>query len=151
MKKNILIAVVVIGAAFGIGFLVADRDSGVQDTPTPGPVSASATPTRFPTSAPSIAARNPVTHTVRLTASGMVPGELRISAGDLVVFTTDVAGFWPASDPHPTHTLCPGFDAKRALGVGDRYEVPFLTSRTCLYHDHLNPSDVTHRGTIIVQ
>jgi len=150
MKWNILIAVIIIGAAFGIGFLIANRDDGVEASPTPTESSV-VVPTVSVTPTPTSAVRSPVTYTVRLTASGPVPRDLTVHAGDLVVMVSEVAGYWPASDPHPLHTLCPGFDAKRSLGIGDDYSIQFMIPRTCTYHDHLNPGDAARRGSIVVQ
>jgi len=147
--KTLLIAVAVIAAvAFATGFLLRDDGKDV-DSATPTPV-----PSTSATQTPQIsaAARTPVIHTVRLTAAGPVPAQLVITAGDGVQFINDSdTAFWVASDPHPTHDQCPGFDARRALGRGEKYGLTFPTARTCSYHNHLDPLNAAFRGTVTVR
>jgi plastocyanin len=86
---------------------------------------------------------------VLITSSGFSPSTLTIKAGDTVTFINkDSNPHWPASDPHPTHTNYPGFDALRPLKTGESYSFTFTKQGTWGYHDHLNPS---LRGTIIVK
>ena len=59
--------------------------------------------------------------------------------------TTD---FWPASDPHPTHTGYPGFDSGKAVAANGKFNFQFNKAGTWGYHDHLNPGI---KGTIIVK
>ena len=47
---------------------------------------------------------------------------------------------WVASDPHPTHTDLPGFDAKGEIAPGASYTYTFDKVGRWLYHDHLNPA-----------
>jgi plastocyanin len=47
---------------------------------------------------------------------------------------------WVASDPHPTHTDLPGFDAKGAIDPGASYTYTFDKVGRWLYHDHLSPA-----------
>lgn len=131
----LLVAVaVIVGAAWFGGDDVDNSDSVATVTPTPTP---SPTPQVF---------------SVHLTAQGMSPKTLTIRSGDSVTFTNDtLAPFWPASDPHPTHILCPGFDASRALQQGETYTLTFTSLKTCTYHDHRDFSNGAHQGTIIVQ
>jgi len=87
--------------------------------------------------------------TVKITSAGFSPAEVTIQRGATVVFKNeDTLSHWPASDPHPTHTLCPGFDALRGLNQGETYQHTFAQSQTCSYHDHLNPS---LRGTVTAE
>ena len=44
----------------------------------------------------------------------------------------------PATGPHPTHTSYPGFDAKKPLGKGERYEFTLNRTGSYTFHDHLN-------------
>lgn len=109
-----------------------------SDTPTP-----SQTPTPTPTATP--AAK---TVTVNITSSGFSPNSVTINKGDTVKFVnTDTTTHWPASDPHPTHTDYPGFDANKALTNGASYSFTFAKVGTWGYHDHLKP---TLHGTVIV-
>lgn len=79
--------------------------------------------------------------TVRITAQGFEPRALEVAKGQSVLFVNDdVLPHWPASDVHPVHTLCPGFDALRGLQKGEQYRVTFTKSQTCSFHDHLNLS-----------
>ena len=81
--------------------------------------------------------------------SNFSPSTLTIKAGDTVVFKNKGnSDFWPASNPHPTHTDYPGFDALGPVAPGQFYQFQFNKVGTWGYHDHLNPSA---RGTIIVQ
>lgn len=69
------------------------------------------------------------------------PAVLNIKAGDIVFFkNSSQSGFWPASDPHPTHTAYPEFDAKKAVPAGSSFQFKFLKAGNWGYHDHFNPS-----------
>ena len=73
---------------------------------------------------------------------------LTIKKGDTVEFRNgDARSRWPASGMHPTHLLCPGFDALRALANGETYSHAFPEAKECPMHDHLIPS---LRGKITV-
>ncbi len=86
---------------------------------------------------------------VDITASGFSPAEVRIKAGDTVKFINrDTKKRWPASGVHPTHLLCPGFDAKPGINPGESYSYTFTDVKTCPMHDHLFP---TQLGKIIVE
>ncbi len=86
---------------------------------------------------------------VQITANGFSPSTVTVKQGDYVQFTNeDAAPHWPASNPHPTHTDLPGFDAKKALATGESYRFQFTKIGTWGYHDHKNPSV---GGTVIVQ
>lgn len=86
---------------------------------------------------------------VDITASGFSPAEATINAGDTVKFVNkDSKNHWPASGVHPTHQLCPGFNALQAVKPGESYSFTFTEKKECPMHDHLNP---TLRGKIIVQ
>ncbi len=89
------------------------------------------------------------TFDVAITAAGFDPQTITINSGDTVRFTNQAdATAWPASDPHPTHTDYPGFDAKQSLSKGQTYSFTFTRIGTWGYHNHLNPS---MKGTIIVK
>ncbi len=141
--KTLIIACIAV-AVVAAGIVLIVWKAGPADdesTPTPTPVAESATPTP--------AARS---YTVRLETSGVTPKTLTIDAGDTVTFLNDTdLAWWPASDPHPAHTDCPGFDALRSLNRGESYTLTFRDVRTCGYHNHVDASDAAQRGTIIVQ
>ncbi len=90
-----------------------------------------------------------VMHKILMKSNGFVPEELTVKAGEEVIFINeDPDKHWPASDIHPTHTLCPGFDALRPVGKGESYSHVFEKAGTCPMHDHIMPSV---RGKIIVK
>lgn len=93
--------------------------------------------------------RSPKTITVQMTDSGFSPAQVTVKAGDMVRFTNSGSiAHWPASGVHPTHQLCPGFDALRPIDPGTSYTYTFSTAKECPMHDHLNPS---LKGKIVVQ
>ncbi len=86
---------------------------------------------------------------IEMTSDGFSPTEATIKAGDTVKFVNkDTKNHWPASGVHPTHQLCPGFDALQAVKPSESYSFRFTQKKECPMHDHLNP---TSRGKIIVQ
>ncbi|MCC6404986.1 MAG: hypothetical protein IT405_01190 [Candidatus Yanofskybacteria bacterium] len=150
-RKSLLIAGLVLAAvAFGIGFLVRGGDENPTSTDTPSP-SASVLSTARPRVS-ATPAYSPKSYIIRIAQDGPVPKSLTVHTGDSVsiINATDTL-YWPASDPHPSHTNCPGFDAKRGLQRGDGYTLTFSTKKTCGYHNHLDPANAAQRGTIIVQ
>lgn len=91
----------------------------------------------------------PLAATVSFTGSGFSPSILTIKAGATVTFKNDSSiNMWPASNPHPTHTDYPGFDAKMEIPPGGTYSFTFYNAGTWGYHDHPNPNI---GGTIAVQ
>lgn len=89
--------------------------------------------------------------TYQITYDGLKfsPATLTVNAGDTVVFKNQSSkSFWPASGPHPTHTLYPEFDAGKAIAASGNYAFTFTKVGTWPFHDHLN-SSVT--GSIIVK
>jgi plastocyanin len=136
--------------AFIGGYALRDRTSDADDvTPTPSPTPSvvfSVTPV------PTAHAYKPVSYTVKLTYDGLSPAMLSIHPGDTVTLVNKTdALFWPASNPHPTHTDCPGFDALRGLANGESYSLTFTRVQTCGYHNHLDPANSTMWGTITVR
>lgn len=86
---------------------------------------------------------------VEMTSDGFSPSTLEISAGTTVEFVNkDAEMHWPASGSHPTHQDCAGFDALKGVESGKSYFYTFMTSKTCSYHDHINPG---LKGTIVVK
>jgi len=150
--KNTILIVVLFAAAAAIGgyLLRGTVDTKPETTQTPA-VSVSISPVRT-APAPTVTAYKPQLHTVTYTSSGPSPKTLTVRAGDGVRFrNSSSAQVWPASDPHPTHGNCPGFDAMRGLRSGEEYTLTFPDVKTCAYHNHLDPDNSALRGTIIVQ
>ncbi|MBI5530317.1 MAG: cupredoxin domain-containing protein [Candidatus Doudnabacteria bacterium] len=77
------------------------------------------------------------------------PSTITIKAGDYIMFKNkSTQDFWPASDPHPTHTGYPGFDSGKAVAAGAKFNFQFDKVGSWGYHDHLNP---IIKGTVIVK
>jgi plastocyanin len=77
------------------------------------------------------------------------PSTQTVKAGDTIIFKNDSdKSFWPASGPHPSHTLYPEFDPKKAIPAGGTWSFKFTKVGVWPFHDHLNP---TAFGKITVQ
>lgn len=75
---------------------------------------------------------------VVLTDAGFEPRYVRITQGTQVVFTTTRANqFWPASDPHPSHSIYPEFDPKEPIMPDSSWSFIFDKVGEWGYHDHL--------------
>ena len=100
-----------------------------------------------PPTAPSPAA------TIEIRSSGLVPAEVRIESWRQVMFTnTDTRPHSILSDPIDSHTECPPVNQVGLLNPGESRTTGTLNlSRVCRFHDHLNQSDETLKGRIIVQ
>ncbi|MEK7638158.1 MAG: hypothetical protein AAB375_01895 [Patescibacteria group bacterium] len=146
-KVVIAICVVIAVIAFIGGYYLKGSNTDEEEALQ----SASPTPS-VSTSPAATAAYVPRSYTVKLTSSGLSPALLSIRKGDTVTLlnTTDSV-FWPASNPHPGHTDCPGFDAMRGLNNGESYTLTFSKVQTCGYHNHLDSANATMRGTITVR
>ena len=102
-----------------------------------------------PTS-PGGGSNNPVT--VTITANGVTPQTVSISAGQQVRFiNNDATTREMLSTPHLLHTDCPAINAVGALAPGtDRTTGSLTDVRICGFHDHRNPDDQRFRGQINV-
>jgi plastocyanin len=86
--------------------------------------------------------------TVRMTANGFSPRVLTVRKGQTVEFVNDSGtDYWPASDPHPTHTDYPAFVAPNTVLPGSSWSFTFDRVGRFGYHNHLSPGT---RGTIVV-
>lgn len=93
--------------------------------------------------------QKPEFYTVEIYDDRFAPSQIKIETGGKVVFVNrGKSPHWPASDVHPTHTLCPGFDALRGLQEAESYEAMFSDKKTCPFHDHLKPS---LKGSVVVE
>ncbi|MBA3733153.1 hypothetical protein H0W91_02125 [Patescibacteria group bacterium] len=65
---------------------------------------------------------------------------MTINIGDTVTFSTnrDVS-FWPASDPHPSHSIYSEFDSKEPISPKNTWSFTFEKSGIWHFHDHTNP------------
>ncbi len=82
----------------------------------------------------------PMAITVAINEAGQfAPQEIKIKKGGTVTWVNKSMRFvWPASNPHPTHTDYPGFDAGRGIGTGESYSFTFTKAGSWKFHDHLN-------------
>jgi len=105
--------------------------------------SSSSTPTAPPTA----------TNVITITASGVSPKSIVITAGSQVTFTNnDTRTHDMQSDPHPEHNDCPELAQVGFLRVGESRQSGNLnTIRTCGYHDNSHEEDARLRGTITIQ
>lgn len=148
-KVVIALCAAVAVVAFIGGYFLRDQkaeDDTANATATP---KVSVVKTVTPTAT---VASKPVSYTVKLTATGLSPASLTVKRGDTVtILNTSGVSFWPASNPHPSHSDCPGFDALRGLSNGESYTVTFSSIQTCGYHNHLDPANASMQGTITVR
>jgi len=90
--------------------------------------------------------------TVTITANGVTPQTVDISAGQQVRFiNNDETTREMLSTPHLLHTDCPAINSVGALSPGANRTTGSLTVvRICGFHDHRNPDDQRFRGQINV-
>ena len=141
MKKLIFgLIVLVLGVTVGT-YVFRSEVKPTQVTGTGGSEVATLTPATE-------SAQPVATATVTLTDNGFVPKALTVKAGTTVKFTNGSGRqMWVASNPHPTHTLLPGFDELTAVGKGGSYDYQFTKVGTWGYHNHLSPQI---GGTVVV-
>ena len=92
------------------------------------------------------------TTTIRITAAGVSPKEVRIEIGSRVLFVNeDTRSHEVMSDPHPVHTGCPEINQVADLGPGQsRQTGTFGATRNCGFHDNRQDGVTSLRGNIIV-
>jgi plastocyanin len=122
-------AAVMIAAACGGG----DDGGSTPTTPSPPPTPGAAT--------------------ITITASGVSPRSVTISAGSRVTFVNnDSRVHEMTSDPHPEHTACPAINDVSFLQPGQSRTTGNLnTPRSCGFHDHIRATDTSLQGTIVIQ
>ncbi len=87
-------------------------------------------------------------NTIVLTKQGFSPAGLKIKKGTTIKFVSRLSeDFWPASDPHPSHTIYSVFDPQKSLKPSQSWSFVFDELGTFRYHDHLNP---IYKGTVVV-
>jgi plastocyanin len=95
---------------------------------------------------------NPTDATITITAAGVSPASVTINAGGRITFiNNDSVAHQPSSDPHPAHTDCPGLNVSIINPNQQVTSGALNTRRTCGFHDHLNDTVASQRGTVIVQ
>lgn len=69
------------------------------------------------------------------------PQVTNLKVGDVVIFRNkSTKSFWPASDPHPQHSLYPELDPDKAVPAGGNWQFTFEKAGSWKFHDHLNPA-----------
>ncbi|TSC75168.1 MAG: S-layer protein [Parcubacteria group bacterium Gr01-1014_44] len=145
MKK--IIASIAVVLIFVATLFVLNNRSGMAPVVTNTP---RLTPSTSKTPTPTATPASGEIFEVLISENGLSKNNLTIKVGDAIMFTNnDTVLHWPASGPHPTHTLCPGFDSLRGLKQGETYSFTFNKAATCPFHDHINANE-QYRGTITV-
>lgn len=86
---------------------------------------------------------------IHITDKGFSPDTITVNLGGEVSFyNLDKEPHWPASDPHPTHTIYPEFDPKTQIEVDKEWKFVFNKPGAWGFHDHYNPQFV---GKVIVR
>ena len=89
------------------------------------------------------------THEVIYGSLGFVPSTHEIKIGDTVTFKNESGkGMWVASNPHPSHSDTPEFDAGISIANGNSWSFVFTEEGSFSYHNHLNSSQ---GGKIVVK
>ncbi|MBI2063061.1 MAG: hypothetical protein HYT61_02360 [Candidatus Yanofskybacteria bacterium] len=131
--KTALIIVIGIGLVLAV-LILKQKPTIAPDTTEMPMTSANTTPT---------VSIMPSSQTVIITFTNgtATPNTINIKVGDTIKFINDNSiPHWPASGMHPTHQICPGFDALHGINNGESYSFTFNEAKTCPWHDHLKPS-----------
>ena len=133
----------------------------MEGTAAPKPPSPSPTPTTPPAHPSTDSGSPPPATTTVITitydGSAFTPANITVKKGTTVVFKNESTDtFWPAANPHPTHTGYPekggcissAFDACKAIAPGAAYSFTFTIAGSWKYHDHFNP---IAQGVVVVQ
>lgn len=157
-RTYIILSAIVVILLIGVGFRLASQGQrGIQPVTNQlqeeSSLTAEETVAPTATNTPSASSENnstsPAAITITYNGTSYSPSSVTVKAGTTVTFVN--AGskpFWPASDPHPTHTRYGTFDAKRGVAAGESYSFTFDQTGTWGFHDHLNASA---KGTIVVE
>lgn len=95
-----------------------------------------------------IQAQTSQTHVIHITKYGFTPQKVEVVQGSTIQFINDDrVPHWPASDPHPTHTIYPELDSKQGLVFKGKFEFKADKVGIWEFHDHLSP---THKGQLII-
>jgi plastocyanin len=158
MSNRIFLWLVVLAGIVLIGWVYffkvrsgapASVGNTVQTTPTPAGSNLGAPETISGTAGNGLEKGGVQARTVvTFTDKGFSPSLATVKVGTTVTFVNESGGqMWVASDPHPTHTLLPGFDELKSVGNGGTYDYAFTKVGTWTYHNHINPAV---KGTVVV-
>jgi plastocyanin len=93
-----------------------------------------------------------VAATITITAAGVSPSTVTVSAGSRVTFVNnDSRPHDMNSDPHPAHTDCPALNVGFIQAGQSATSQNLNTVRTCGFHDHNQPDVTSLQGTIRIQ
>lgn len=137
MSKSIKTSLVLFGLILlGAG---CSRASKTSETSQTSATSAVVTPVAPPTAEA----------VIEYTEGVFNPSTLRVLTGTKVTFVNKgTKAVWPASGRHPTHEICPGFDALKTLKNGETYSYMFDKPAECPFHNHVAPGE---KGSIEVK
>ena len=95
----------------------------------------------------------PCSLTLMITSAGVGPKTLAVGPGSQVTFVNnDVVAHEMHSDPHPDHTDCPELNQVGFLSPGQSRQTGNLnTIRTCGFHDHAQPLNMSLQGSILIR
>src|SRR5262245_38653574 len=90
------------------------------------------------------------TNVIIITSAGVSPKSITVPRGSQVTFTNnDTRTHDMQSDPHPEHNGCPELAQVGFLKVGEsRISGNLNVAMTCGYHDNLNETNNSLKGTI---
>jgi plastocyanin len=103
--------------------------------------------------APDSGAPGPSGATITIANGTITPKSVTITSGQSVTFVNnDGRAHDIDSDPHPNHTDCPAINAVGGINNGQtKLTNALTTARTCGFHDHIEPTNNSFKGTIIIQ
>lgn len=155
MNNKVFIALVVLAAGVLVGWYflkgspAAPTSQSVEATPTPSGSNLGAPESATVAGTSGVEKGGVAAQTVMtLSDTGFAPSPVTVKAGTTVTFVNESSGqMWIASDPHPVHTLLPGFDELKSVGKSGTYQYTFIKVGTWTFHNHMNPSV---KGTVVV-
>ena len=151
MNKNLIYTVVVLILMVASVFALIKSNKETKKEPddtTNTEVTEESVTTEEPTPTSTEEVALPSTHEVIYGSLGFVPSTLEIKIGDTVSFKNESGkGMWVASNPHPSHSGTPEFDAGISIANGNSWSFTFTEEGSFGYHNHLNSSQ---GGKIIV-
>ena len=139
MNRNVVIGGVIVAVAVLAAVVLSQSD---EEEPASSPAPTAKATARATASATT----QQKSVEVKYTESGFEPKEIRVKAGQSVLFNNDIR-IQVSSDPHPQHTINSELNGEVTLqGKG---ELLTLNRKGSFgIHDHLNPSN---RATVIVE
>jgi hypothetical protein len=92
------------------------------------------------------------TTTLTLTPAGMDNRSIAVGVGARVTVVNNAGRTVElSSNPHPVHNECPELNIGSLPSGESRQTQPLNATRTCGYHDHLQPDNGAFQGTITIR